>query len=145
MQSCAELVTCGMTVTKQIIAMGGGGFSMEPENLLLERYVLAQAEKPRPRVCFVPTASGDSLTYIERFYDAFRELDCEPSHLSVFNGPIGDWREYVLSKDVIYVGGGNTKNLLALWRDLGPRSHHARSMGERNRDGWHQRRIDLLV
>ena len=46
-------------------------------------------------------------------------MDCEPSHLSVFNGPVGDWREFVLSKDVIYVGGGNTRNLLVLWRDWG--------------------------
>jgi len=99
--------------------MGGGGFSMEPDNLLLDRYVLAQSAKARPRVCFVPTASGDSLNYIERFYAAFRTLDCEPSYFSVFNGPIGDWRDFILSKDVIYVGGGNTRNLLVLWREWG--------------------------
>jgi dipeptidase E len=102
---------------RQIIAMGGGGFSMEPDNLLLDRYVLKQTGKANPRVCFVPTASGDSAEYVARFYRAFETLDCEPSHLSVFNGPVGDWRDYVLSKDVIYVGGGNTRNLLALWRD----------------------------
>jgi len=105
--------------TKQIIAMGGGGFSMEPDNLLLDRYVLEQTGKPHPRVCFVPTASGDSVNYIERFLKAFRALDCEPSYLSVFSGPDGDWRDYILSKDVIYVGGGNTKNLLVLWREWG--------------------------
>jgi len=99
--------------------MGGGGFSMEPDNLLLDRYVLEQSGKSRPRVCFVPTASGDSVGYIERFYAALRTLDCEPSYLSVFNGPTSDWRGYVLSKDVIYVGGGNTRNLLVLWRDWG--------------------------
>jgi len=97
--------------------MGGGGFSMEPDNLLLDRYVLAQTGKPRPRVSFVGTASGDSIGYIERFLASFRTLNCEPSYLSVFNGPLGDWREYVLSKDVIYVGGGNTRNLLVLWRE----------------------------
>jgi dipeptidase E len=102
---------------RQIIAMGGGGFSMEPDNLLLDRYILNQTGKARPRVCFVPTASGDSAAYIERFYHAFQTLDCDPSHLSVFDGPVGDWRDYVLSKDVIYVGGGNTRNLLTLWRD----------------------------
>ena len=108
-----------MAPMKQIIAMGGGGFSMEPHNLLLDRYVLAQTGKTRPRVCFVGTASGDAIGYIERFYTAFRTLECEPCHLSVFNGPLGSWRDYVLSKDVIYVGGGNTRNLLALWRDWG--------------------------
>ncbi len=97
--------------------MGGGGFSSEPENLLLDRYILKQAGKASPRVCFVPTASGDSADYIARFYQAFQTLDCEPSHLSVYDGPSGDWRDYVLSKDVIYVGGGNTRNLLTLWRD----------------------------
>ncbi len=97
--------------------MGGGGFSSEPENLLLDRYILKQAGKASPRVCFVPTASGDSADYIARFYQAFQTLDCEPSHLSVYDGPTGDWRDYVLSKDVIYVGGGNTRNLLTLWRD----------------------------
>ena len=102
---------------RQIIAVGGGGFSSEPENLLLDRYILKQAGKASPRVCFVPTASGDSADYIARFYQAFQTLDCEPSHLSVYDGPTGDWRDYVLSKDVIYVGGGNTRNLLTLWRD----------------------------
>src|SRR5579884_3625897 len=104
---------------KHIIAMGGGGFSMEPDNLLLDRYVIQQTGKMRPRVCFVPTASGDSVNYIEKFYAAFRVLDCEPSYLSVFNGPAGDWRDFLLSKDVIYVGGGNTRNLLVLWREWG--------------------------
>jgi peptidase E len=104
---------------KQIIAMGGGGFSMEPENLLLDEYVLKQTNKSRPRVCFVPTASGDSENYIERFYRAFRSLDAEPSHLAVFAGPTESWRDYVLSKDLIYVGGGNTRNLLVLWREWG--------------------------
>jgi len=92
---------------------------MEPDNLALDRYVLKQIGKSRPNVCFVPTASGDSLGYIERFYASFRSLDCEPSHLSVFNGPVGEWRDFVLSKDIIYVGGGNTRNLLVLWRDWG--------------------------
>ncbi len=90
---------------------------MEPDNLSLDRYILAQTGKPRPRVCFVSTACGDSVDYIRRFYQSFRTLDCEPSHLAVYSGPIGDWREYVLAKDVIYVGGGNTRNLIALWRE----------------------------
>ena len=66
---------------KQIIAMGGGGFSMEPENLALDRYFLKQTSKERPRICFVPTASGDSNDYIVRFYRAFRALECDASIL----------------------------------------------------------------
>ena len=85
----------------------------------MERYLLAQTGKARPRVCFVGTATGDSMTSIERFYVSMRTLDCEPSHLSVYAGPLGSWRDYVLSKDVVYVGGGNTRNLLVLWREWG--------------------------
>lgn len=104
---------------RQIIAMGGGGFSMEPDNLLLDEYVLSQVKSKHPKVCFVPTASGDADSYIERFYNAFRKLDCTPSHLSLFRPPTRDLAAFVMDKDIIYVGGGNTKNLLALWRDWG--------------------------
>ena len=99
--------------------MGGGGFSMEPDNPLLDQYVLAQSARKTPKVCFVGTASGDSQGYIDRFYEAFRKFDCEPSHLSLFKGPLGSLEAYVLSHDIIYVGGGNTRNLLVLWRDWG--------------------------
>ncbi|GGO08204.1 peptidase E [Saccharibacillus kuerlensis] len=104
---------------KQIIAMGGGGFSMEPENLLLDRYILEQSEAERPRICFVGTASGDSPGYIERFYTAFGSLSCEPTHLSLFKLPEGSLEDFVLNQDIIYVGGGNTRSMLALWREWG--------------------------
>ncbi|CDQ21481.1 Peptidase E [Halobacillus karajensis] len=103
---------------KQIIAMGGGGFSMEPENPLLDDYILAQAEKEKPKVCFVPTASGDSDSYIQRFYDAFNQK-AETSHLSLFKPPVRDLRLFLLEQDIVYVGGGSTKNLLVLWREWG--------------------------
>lgn len=104
---------------KQIIALGGGGFSMEPENSLLDRYILNQSEKVTPKICFVPTASGDSDTYISRFYDFFKQENCESSHLSLFKPPTRDLESFVLEKDIIYVGGGNTKNLLVLWKEWG--------------------------
>ncbi len=102
----------------QIIAMGGGGFSMEPDNPLLDEYFLAQTGRRKPSVCFVPTASGDSDTYIVKFYSAFGKLCCQPSHLSLFRPP-KNLEEFILSQDAIYVGGGNTKSLLALWREWG--------------------------
>jgi dipeptidase E len=107
--------------TSQIIAFGGGGFSEEPYSLIsdeysLDDYVLDHARRPRPRVCFVPTASGDSDNYIVRFYAAFSTNRCEPSHLPLFRRRIKNLREYLLQQDVIYVGGGNTANLLAVWR-----------------------------
>jgi dipeptidase E len=101
----------------QIVAMGGGGFSMEPENLLLDRYVLHLAGVNRPRICFLPTASGDAAEYIVRFYAAFSALPCAPAHLSLFKPPSADLRAFLLGQDVIYVGGGNTKSMLALWRE----------------------------
>src|SRR5687767_10239837 len=101
---------------QQIIAMGGGGFSMEPENPLLDDYVLQHARQPYPVVCFVPTASGDSKDYVERFYSAFETKPCRPRHLSVFEPP-RDLPEFVGECDIIYVGGGSTRNLVVLWRE----------------------------
>lgn len=91
---------------------------MEPENLSLDRYILEQARVARPAVSFLPTASGDADSYIVRFYVAFSELDCNPSHLSLFRRT-PDLRSYLLNQDVIYVGGGNTKSMLAVWRVWG--------------------------
>ena len=101
---------------RQIIAMGGGGFSMEPDNLALDRYILEQTGKSRPVVCFLPTASGDADGYIVKFYSAFTKLDCQPSHLSLFRPPTADLEPFIFENDVIYVGGGNTRSMLALWR-----------------------------
>jgi dipeptidase E len=105
----------------QVIAMGGGGFSMEPGNLALDRYVVQQAipKSGRPQVCFLPTASGDAEPYILHFYEAFTSLDCVPSSLSLFRLPAGDLEGFILEKDVLYVGGGNTRSMLALWREWG--------------------------
>ncbi len=103
---------------RHIIALGGGGFSTEPENLTLDRYVLAQARVAAPAVAFVPTASGDADAYLVRFYTAFTQLPCRPSHLPLFRRT-PDLRSYLLAQDVIYVGGGNTKSMLAVWRDWG--------------------------
>ena len=104
---------------RQIIAMGGGGFSMEPENLLLDKYILAQVKSDLPKICFVPTASGDQINYMERFYKAFKTLPCQPSHLSLFEPEFTDLESFVLEQEVIYVGGGNTRNMLVLWKEWG--------------------------
>ena len=104
---------------RQILAMGGGGFSMEPDNLALDEYALRQTGKTCPSVCFLPTASGDADNYIVKFYAALTQLDCRPSHLSLFNPPQTDLETYILDKDIIYVGGGHTRNMLTLWREWG--------------------------
>jgi peptidase E len=101
---------------RQIIALGGGGFTAQPENLALDRYILAQARARVPRVCFLPTATGDSDSYIARFYEAYAKLDCRPSSVKLF-ARTPDLRSILLEQDVIYVGGGNTKSMLAVWRE----------------------------
>jgi dipeptidase E len=106
---------------RQVVAFGGGGFSMERDNTLLDDYVLGLSERPRPRVCFLPTASGDADHYIVRFYRAFDAARCEPSHISLFrrDGGAADIHEHVLASDIIYVGGGSVVSLLGTWRAHG--------------------------
>ena len=102
-----------------VVAMGGGGFTMEPDNPLLDDHILNLARaargRRRPRICFMPTASGDSLAYIAEFYAAFaRRTDAD--HLALFNRTVDDIEGLLLHQDVVYVGGGNTENMLAVWR-----------------------------
>ena len=90
-----------MTRRRQIVAFGGGGFSMEAGNPLLDDYVLglaAAAGRERPKVCFLPTASGDADHYIVRFYRHFAASRCEPSHVSLFRRDCGtdDVRAHLL-------------------------------------------------
>jgi len=96
--------------------MGGGGFTAVPENPALELYALSQTRKSNPSVCFLPTASGDAPTYIAKFYAAFARLRCRPTHISFFERT-PNLRDILLSQDLIYVGGGNTKSMLAVWRE----------------------------
>jgi dipeptidase E len=100
-----------------IVAFGGGGFVSAPESPL-NRYVLSLARRPsgRPRVCYVPTAGGDSLPHVAGFYRTCSALGCEGSDLPLFNRTGEDPRSKLLKQDVIWVGGGNTANLLAIWR-----------------------------
>lgn len=103
---------------KQIIPIGGGGFYRDAENLELEKYVIRQSGADNARVCFVPTASGEADHYVASFYSAFLKLGCRPSVLTFFKRT-PDLRSFLLNQDVIYVGGGNTKSLLAVWGDWG--------------------------
>jgi dipeptidase E len=112
------------TLPPQIIALGGGGFSVERGGTLLDDYVLSQLSGPRPRVCFLPTASGDADHYIVRFYRRFA-ADCEASHVSLFRRDQGagavedDLERHLLAQDLIYVGGGNMLSMIGAWRAHG--------------------------
>jgi peptidase E len=105
----------------QIVAFGGGGFSMEWGNTLLDDHVLALTGVERPRVCFLPTASGDADHYVVRFYRAFPASRCEPSHISLFRREtgVGDPLAHLVAQDLIYVGGGSVVSLLGTWRAHG--------------------------
>jgi peptidase E len=106
---------------RQIVAFGGGGFSMEPGNPLLDGYVLGLTGKDNPKVCFLPTASGDADHYIVRFYRTFCATGCHASHVSLFRRDSGvrDIEEHLLTRDVIYVGGGSVLSMLGAWRAHG--------------------------
>jgi dipeptidase E len=110
--------------TPQIVAFGGGGFSMEKDGSLLDEYVLSLCAASRPRVCFLPTASGDADHYVVRFYRRF-SADCEVSHVSLFRRDQGtggvedDLEAHLLRQDLIYVGGGNVVSMLGAWRAHG--------------------------
>lgn len=104
---------------RQIIALGGGGFAMEPRNKRLDSYILSQANSSNPKICFLPTASGDSRNYIQRFYHFFDKQRCVPNHLEIFKPIYSDFESFLLGQDIIYVGGGNTRNMLLLWKEWG--------------------------
>jgi dipeptidase E len=106
-------------VSRTVVAMGGGGFSSDPENTLLDDHVLALAREKRgnerPRVCFLATASGDSPQYIANFYTAYARK-AEATHLPLFTRAEIDIDAFLLEQDIVYVGGGNTENMMAIWR-----------------------------
>src|SRR3954463_12871411 len=110
--------------TPQIVAFGGGGFSMEAGNPLLDDFVLGLTGRDQPRVCFLPTASGDADHYVVRFYRHFA-CRAQASHVSLFRrerggGAVeGDLAAHLLEQDVIYVGGGNVVSMLGAWRAHG--------------------------
>jgi len=102
----------------RILALGGGGFTAGPRDTALDDLVLELSPRREPRICFVPTASGDPAEQVGRFYETYADRACRPSHLSLFrlaDDPV-PLAERLLAQDVIYVGGGSMRNLLAIWR-----------------------------
>ena len=99
-----------------IIAIGGGGFGRNVKHNIIEKYILSQSIKEKPNVLFIPTASAEDKSYIVNFYSCFSKLDCIPNHLTFFQRtPRLD--SLINKADIIYVGGGNTKSMLSVWRE----------------------------
>jgi dipeptidase E len=108
------------TPVRRILALGGHEFSSRPADRAICELLLRLAGERgggRPRICILPTASGDTSDQIASFYSAFGERSCEPSDVSLFRlgrRPL-ELRDHILSQDLVYVGGGSMVNLLAVW------------------------------
>ena len=133
---------------RTIVAMGGGGFQMGPDNPLLDDHVLALARersgRDRPRICLIPTATADDPALIATFRDLF-EPQAETAVLGLFERTDEDLEDLVRRQDAVYVTGGNTANLLALWRLHGLDRVLRARLGRGNRDGRDVGGRDLLV
>jgi len=99
-------------VTRRIVACGG----RQLYHPALTSYLFGLARRPRPRILFVGAASGDSDSYLLTFYQQLAGTDCEPSHLLLFERVVRDLGSHLRDQDIVMVGGGNTANLLAIWR-----------------------------
>ncbi len=104
---------------RQIFALGGGGFSADAPVPAIDQYFLNLTGKPEPRVCFIPTACGDSQIRIGGFFRACAQYSCRPSVLELFRIYPQDLIGFLGDQDAIFVGGGNTHNMMLLWRDRG--------------------------
>lgn len=114
--------TTARSIRRPIMAIGGGAFSLDSGRGPLEAHWLALAravrDRARPRLAFIGTATGDTDIAIGRFHDTFGDVG-DTSHLGLFDRTIVDIEAYLLDQDAVYVGGGNTASLLAVWRAHG--------------------------
>ncbi len=119
---------------KRILALGGGGFLMENRHSPVDEYIVRLTAKVRPRVCFISTPSGDLPETIDKFYEAYGSLECEPCHLAFFRKPmpgaiaLAGIEDALLGMDAIFVGGGNTKSALGVWQEWGLKSTFQRAL-----------------
>ena|SRR5882672_1212191 len=108
---------------RRIVAIGGGGFLMERGRSPLDEYVVSLIDVARPRICFLNTGGGDPEEGLAKYYSAFRRFNARLSHLAFFRKPrtgsipLLDVEPYLLEQDLIYVGGGNTRAMLSVWRE----------------------------
>ena len=107
-----------MSGPRRIFAMGGGGFTMEPDNAALDDFILSLTPAREPRILFMPTASGDPTAQITAFHARFGDRACRAEHLSLFrlHGDRRPLEDVLLAQDALYIGGGSMRNLLAIWQ-----------------------------
>src|SRR5690242_20620555 len=112
-----SLVNSETVAERHIVGLGGVGDTPEQTGRLYD-YVLGLTGKTRPRLLFIPTAAADDADGIVMFYEWFvGRAEC--SHLRTFPWPPANVRELILEQDAICVSGGNTANMLAIWRAHG--------------------------
>lgn len=100
---------------QRILAMGGVQLQPGTADWPLLQYMLDLSGRERPRVCMLATAGGDNPSGHASFYATFARV-AEASHLDLFDRRVEDIEGFLLEQDVILVGGGNTANMLAIWR-----------------------------
>ena len=102
---------------RTLFVSGGHEFSRRQGNEALRDYMLALTGKESPRVCLLPTASGDPADQISDFRRSLGESACEVSEVSLFRleASTTALRDRLLLQDLIYAGGGSMLNLLAIW------------------------------
>jgi len=116
--------------TPRIVALGGHEFRSQPAERAIVRHLLELTRAPNPRVCLLPTASGDPQQSIYDFYSVLDRFDCRPTHVSLFRME-REWvnlRDHLLEQDLIYAAGGSMLNLIAIWR--------AHGLAEIMREAW---------
>jgi dipeptidase E len=101
-------------ITRKIVAIGGGGFTHESDDTL-DQFFLDQCNKKKIKLGFLATASKDDKEKINLFYKKFENKNLELSHFNLTQ-KIDGFSSWILNKDIIYVGGGNTSFMLDIWR-----------------------------
>jgi peptidase E len=104
-----------MASQQRILAIGGASVGPTSTDWPLHQYLLDVSGQERPRICYIGTASGEDASDRAGFYATFARR-AEASHLDLFGRRVDDVEAFLLDQDVLYVGGGNTANMLAIWR-----------------------------
>ena len=115
-------------VTRRILAIGGGGFMMEGQRSPIDQQIVALAGHNcvgrKPRICLIPTPTGDAESVIAEFNDAYGAM-AETFQLTPLRKPrsnslpMRDIARNLLTMDAVFVSGGNTKSALGIWKEWG--------------------------
>ena len=103
------------SIEKKIIAIGGGGFTHQTDESL-DQFVVDQSKKTNNKIGFLATASNDDKKKINLFYNRFENTESELSHFNL-TSDVNGFSEWILNKDIVYIGGGNTKFMLEIWKN----------------------------